>query len=91
MNLTQPDPDFVSQARATLAQAGYSVDYVSGDAVTVDFYRTLPSRGYDLVLLRAHAGITTEVDAKTGQKTSEEYVSLFTNEPYDTSSIRRTS
>jgi hypothetical protein len=84
LTLTQPDPDFVSQARATLAQAGYSVDYVSGDAVTVDFYRTLPSRGYDMVLLRAHAGITTEVDATTGQATKEQYVSLFTNEPYDT-------
>jgi hypothetical protein len=84
LTLTQPDPNFVSQARATLAQAGYSVDYVSGDAVTVDFYRTLPSSGYDLVLLRAHAGITTEVDATTGQKTSEQYVSLFTNEAYDT-------
>jgi hypothetical protein len=83
LTLTQPDPNFVSQARATLAQAGYSVDYVSGDAVTVDFYRTLPSSGYDLVLLRAHAGITTEIDAKTGQKTSEQYVSLFTNEAYD--------
>jgi hypothetical protein len=83
LTLTQPDPDFVSQARATLAQADYSVDYVSGNAVTVDFYRTLPSLGYDLVLLRAHAGITTEVDAKTGQKTSEQYVSLFSNEAYD--------
>ncbi len=83
--LTQPDPNFVSNARATLAQAGYSVDYVSGDAVTVDFYRTLPSQDYDLILLRAHAGITTEVDVTTGQRTSESYVSLFTNEPYDAS------
>ena len=83
--LTQPDPNFVSNSRATLAQAGYSVDYVSGDAVTVDFYRTLPSRGYDLILLRAHAGITTEVDATTGQRNNESYVSLFTNEAYDTS------
>ena len=81
--LTQPDPNFVSNSRATLAQAGYSVDYVSGDTVTVDFYRTLPSLGYDLILLRAHAGITTEVDATTGQRTNEQYVSLFTNEAYD--------
>ena len=84
LTLTQPDPNFVSNSRATLAQAGYSVDYVSGHTVTVDFYRTLPSLGYDLILLRAHAGITTEVDAKTGQATKESYVSLFTNEPYDT-------
>jgi hypothetical protein len=81
--LTQPDPNFVSNSRATLAQAGYSVDYVSGDTVTVDFYRTLPSLGYDLILLRAHAGITTEVDATSGQRTNEQYVSLFTNEAYD--------
>jgi hypothetical protein len=83
--LTQPDPNFVSNSRATLAQAGYSVDYVSGDTITVDFYRTLPSRGYDLILLRAHAGITTEVDATTGQRNNESYVSLFTNEAYDAS------
>jgi hypothetical protein len=83
LSITQPDPDFVSNSRATLAQAGYSVDYVFGATVTVDLYRTLPSQGYDLILLRAHAGITTEVDAATGQRTSEQYVSLFTNEPYD--------
>jgi hypothetical protein len=81
--LTQPDPNFVSNSRATLAQAGYCMDYVSGDAVTVDFYRALPSLGYDLILLRGHAGITTEVDAATGQRTNEQYVSLFTNETYD--------
>jgi hypothetical protein len=46
-------------------------------------YRALPSLGYDLILLRAHAGIRTEVDAATGQRTSGQYVSLFTNEPCD--------
>jgi hypothetical protein len=46
-------------------------------------YRALPSLGYDLILLRAHAGIRTEVGASTGQRASGQYVSLFTNEPYD--------
>ncbi len=83
LELTQPNPEFVSQARDILSRGGYEVDYVNGDAVTVDFYRTLPSRQYDLVLFRVHAGITTEVDAETGEKTGTEYVSLFTGEPYD--------
>jgi hypothetical protein len=83
LELTQPNPDFVSQARDILAQGDYDIDYVSGEDVTVDFYRTLPSRKYDIVLLRVHAGITTEVDSETGEKTGTEYVSLFTGELYD--------
>ena len=83
LQLTQPGPAFVSDARATLSKAGYTVDYIAGEQVGVDTYRTLASRGYDLVILRVHAGITTEVDAATGRATKEEYVSLFTNEKYD--------
>lgn len=83
LELTQPNPDFVSQARDILAQDDYDIDYVSGEGVTVDFYRTLPSKKYDIILFRVHAGITTEVDSETGEKTGTEYVSLFTGEPYD--------
>lgn len=83
LSLTNPNPDFISEARGTLAAAGYTVDYVSGENVTVDIYRSLPDRGYDLVLLRVHAGITTEVNAATGERTGTEYVSLFTGEAYD--------
>jgi hypothetical protein len=85
LSLTVPSPDFISDARETLSQAGYEVDYVPGEQVTVDLYRNLPDRSYDVVLLRVHAGITTEVDAETGEKTEEEYVSLFTGEAYDPS------
>lgn len=83
LSLTQPNPDFISEARATLAGAGYTVEYIPGENVTVDIYRSLPDRGYDLVLLRVHAGITTEVDEATGERTGTEYVSLFTGELYD--------
>lgn len=82
LSLTQPNPDFISSARSLLTEAGYLVDYFPGEQVTVDFYRTLPQRGYDLILLRAHAGITTEVDLTSGERTETEYVSLFTGEPY---------
>ncbi len=83
LSLTNPGPDFISEARGTLAAAGYTVDYIAGENVTVDIYRSLPDRGYDLVLLRVHAGITTEVDEATGERTGTEYVSLFTGEAYD--------
>ncbi len=82
LSLTQPNPDFISSARGLLAEAGYLVDYFSGEQVTVDFYRSLPQRDYDLVILRVHAGITTEVDVSSGERTETEYVSLFTGEPY---------
>jgi hypothetical protein len=83
LQLTAPNPEFVSNARGMLSEAGYTVDYVAGSDVTVDLYRTLPAKKYDLVILRVHAGITTEVDASSGERTGTEYVSLFTGEPYD--------
>ena len=82
LSLTQPNPDFVSSARSLLAEAGYLVDYFAGEQVTVDLYRSLPQRDYDMIILRVHAGITTEVDASSGERTETEYVSLFTGEPY---------
>ena len=82
LSLTQPNPEFTSSARSLLTEAGYLVDYFPGERVTVDFYRTLPQRDYDLILLRVHAGITTEVDESSGEKTETEYISLFTGEPY---------
>jgi len=72
LSLTQPNPDFVETAAQTLLQAGYSVDYYGGGAVTVDFYRNLPMREYDLIVLRAHSGVIAE----TGS------VGLFTSESY---------
>lgn len=83
LSLTQPNPDFVSSARGLLAEAGYLVDYFPGEQVTVDLYRGLPQRDYDLIILRVHAGITTEVDASSGERVEKEYVSLFTGEPYN--------
>lgn len=83
LQLTQPNPEFVSQARATLSAAGYSVDYIPGENVTVDTYRSLASHDYDLIILRSHAGLTQEKDAVTGQVTKEPYVSMFTNEPFE--------
>ena len=82
LSLTQPAPDFIRQATSLLRQAGYAVDYYPGEEVTVDFYRYLPTRHHDLIILRTHSGLVEAVDLATGGRTTEEFVGLFTSERY---------
>ena len=53
--LTQPNPAFTQQALAYLIESGFDVDVYEGEDVTVEFFRTLPTRGYDLILFRTHS------------------------------------
>ena len=78
LSLTFPNPDFVEQVTDTLEQAGYIVDYYPGEMVTVDFYRQLPTHGYDYILLRSH---TAQFDKEWRGRSYDEAV-LFTSEPY---------
>jgi hypothetical protein len=55
LSLTFPNQTFIETATNILETAGYTVDYYAGEQVTVDFYRTLFSRGYGLLILRAHS------------------------------------
>ena len=75
--LTQTDanPAFIAVATATLEAAGYRVDYVAPEDVTIDYYRELPERGYDLIVFRAHSGIVQNGDGEGDSF-------LFTTEPY---------
>ena len=52
---TFPNPSFEDTAKTMLVDAGYTVDYYGPDQVTVDFFRTLPSKGYGIVIIRAHS------------------------------------
>jgi hypothetical protein len=52
---TFPNPSFNDNAKTILVKAGYRVDYYSPEQVTVDFFRSLPSKGYGLVIIRAHS------------------------------------
>ena len=86
LQLTSPDPAFVDQATATLRTAGYTVDYVPGKDVTVDYYRELPSKGYGLVIVRAHSGFVLHARAdKEGPKEAF----LFSSEPYSDDAYAR--
>jgi hypothetical protein len=55
LSLTFPNQTFIQAATIILTQAGYAVDYYSGEQVTVDLYRTLPTHDYNLILLRTHS------------------------------------
>lgn len=78
LSLTANNPQFARTATQTLEKSGYAVDYFSGEEVTVDFYRSLASRGYDLLVLRAHSARLRQ----EWQGTTIDEVILFTNEPY---------
>ena len=76
LSLTQPNPAFAETASSILEDAGYVVDYYPGEEVTVEFYRDLPTHGYDLLVLRVHSGLARDYGEPTG------YVSLFSGEPF---------
>ena len=75
-SLTSPNPALVWTATSRLAQAGYQVDYIPGEQVTVDFYRRLPEQGYDLLVIRTHSGLIGEA-----QQNNQGFI--FTSETYD--------
>jgi hypothetical protein len=74
LSLTFPNKIFMEEAANILVDANYTVDYFSGEKVTVEFYRNLPTHGYKLIILRVHS--------TTG---GYPFVSLFTSEPYSSS------
>ena len=75
--LTNPDPEFIDQALAYLEEAGFSVDVYEGEEITVEFYRTLPTKGYKLILIRTHSTNILNETLPGGP------VFLFTSELYE--------
>jgi len=70
---------FVTNVTRELEDYGFEVDVYRGGNITVDFYRRLPTYGYELIIFRAHSGLLErdgEVDLRTV---------LFTNEKYSES------
>ncbi|MFQ5812739.1 MAG: hypothetical protein ACE5I2_06060 [Anaerolineae bacterium] len=75
--LTNPNPEFTDQALTYLREAGFSVDVYEGEEITVEFYRTLPTKGYQLILFRSHSTNILNETIPGGP------VFLFTSELYD--------
>jgi len=70
---------FVDEATSILQEAGYEVDYIDGQRVTVEFYRELGIKDYRLIILRVHSVLG---ENKTPP------LALFTSEPHSTSRYR---
>ena len=78
LSLTFPNQRFVDNVTGILDQAGYTVDYYPGEEVTVEFYKNLPTHGYELIILRVHSS-ATELQ---GTEFVESPLAFFTSEPY---------
>ena len=78
LSLTSPNQTFVDTTTNTLRQAGYAVDYYPGKNVTVEFFRTLASHKYKLVILRVHSTAVAYVEGGF----SNAPVTIFTAEEY---------
>jgi hypothetical protein len=76
LSLTRPNKTFIETATDILKQANYTVDYYPGEKVTVEFYRNLPTHGYDMIILRVHSALACQ------RGRYEPPVALFTSEPY---------
>ena len=70
-----PNEKFQKKAIKIFEDAGYKVDLVEGQNVTVDFYKNLPSMNYKYIVLRSHA---------IAKENSDSPVIIFTGEPYST-------
>jgi hypothetical protein len=82
--LSFPTPDFLAEAEAYLEAAGYVVDNYPPEEITVDFLRTLPLKGYQLILFQTHA--TSEVMLEGEEERDTDAPPgpfLFTTEAYE--------
>jgi hypothetical protein len=68
----QPDPGFVDSINASSRAAGFLLDYFPPSAATLDLFRTLPIRGYSMIIFRNH-GPGVGVSDTPGIATSQPY------------------
>jgi len=50
-----PNESFQENATKILMQAGYEVDLVTTEDITVDFYKQLPTMDYEFIVMRTHS------------------------------------
>lgn len=78
-----PNQEFIQAVYKDLTSAGFKVRIYLHDEVTIDFYRSLPSRGYKIIVFRVHSAIPLKELVRRSYPIKGEPVFLFTNEPYD--------
>ena len=75
-----PNPAFVAEMTALLEGCGFKVDVYQGKQIDVEFYRELPEHGYQVIILRAHAGLLARRESP--EVMAKETTHLFTDEVY---------
>jgi hypothetical protein len=75
LSLTMPNETFFRRAAEILVDAGYTVDYYSGEKVTVAFFKNLPLDDYKIMILRIHS-------SAMGPHQEEVAVRFFTSERF---------
>lgn len=70
-----PSKYFQDRATEYLVNAGYEVDLFTTEDIDVEFYKKLPSLGYDFIVIRSHA-----LDGRTENDSPK----LYTGEKYTT-------
>jgi hypothetical protein len=75
LSLTYPNQTFVQTTKKLFQDAGYNVEYIPGENVTVNYFRNLPIYNYSIIILRTHSGISHEM----------KQISIFTSEEYSLS------
>ena len=78
LSLDFPNPEFITTSTQILEQAGFMVDYIPYEQVTVDFFRYLPQQGYALLLLRVHSSAALET--REGELKLDDPLALCTGE-----------
>lgn len=73
LSLTVPNQTFNQTATNILQEAGFTVDYYPGEEITVEFYKNLPTHGYNLIFLRVHSGLFNGTQPPLCLFTSEHY------------------
>ena len=72
----QENETFITNVTKELEDYGFEVELYQGDEIKVDFYRQLPTHGYELIIFRAHSGLLAE------NEEIKDRTVLFTNEIY---------
>ncbi len=67
---------FLDQVTQQLEDYGFAIDLYQGNDITIDFYRELPLKDYQLIVFRAHSGLLK------GDEGIVKITTLFTNEAY---------
>lgn len=73
LSTTQKNVTFWQSARDMLQQADYETYYYQGGSDTIDFYRNLAKKGFQIILIRVHSAL----DVNSGD------LAIFTNEEWD--------